>query len=67
MGIWASALIILNIFIVLIVLIVLIVVIIQILRIKVNKLHYRITCMLLLVAVLLVTCTEWISGPIIIA
>jgi len=28
----------------------------------VNKLHYRITCMLLLVAVLLVTCTEWISG-----
>ena len=30
--------------------------------IQVNKLHYRITCMLLLVAVLLVTCTEWISG-----
>jgi len=28
----------------------------------VNKLHYRITCMLLLVAVMLVTCTEWISG-----
>jgi len=24
----------------------------------VNKLHYRITCMLLLVAVMLVTCTE---------
>ena len=29
---------------------------------QVNKLHYRITCMLLLVAVLMVTCTEWISG-----
>ena len=32
---------------------------------KVNKLHYRITCMLLLVAVMLVTCTEWISGAFI--
>ena len=32
---------------------------------QVNKLHYRITCMLLLVAVMLVTCTEWISGAFI--
>ena len=52
---------------VIIILNILAVLIIVILRIKVNKLHYRITCMLLLVAVLLVTCTEWISGPIIIA
>lgn len=28
----------------------------------VNRLHYRITCLLLLVAVTVVTCTEWISG-----
>ena len=58
---------ILVVLIIVIILIVIIVLIIVILRIKVNKLHYRITCMLLLVAVLLVTCTEWISGPIIIA
>jgi len=28
----------------------------------VNRLHYRITCLLLLVAVTMITCTEWISG-----
>ena len=50
-----------------IVIILMVLIIVVILRIKVNKLHYRITCMLLLVAVLLVTCTEWISGPIIVA
>ena len=50
-----------------IVIILMVLIIVVILRIKVNKLHYRITCMLLLVAVLLVTCTEWISGPISIA
>ena len=28
----------------------------------VNRLHYRGTCMFLLVACLMVTCTEWVSG-----
>ena len=28
----------------------------------VNRLHYRLTCLLLLVCTMLVTCTEWISG-----
>jgi len=28
----------------------------------VNRLHYRITCLLLLIAVTMLTCTEWISG-----
>lgn len=28
----------------------------------VNRLHYRLTCLLLLVCTLLVTCSEWISG-----
>ena len=28
----------------------------------VNKLHYRGTCMFLLVACMMVTCTEWVSG-----
>ena len=28
----------------------------------VNKLHYRGTCMFLMVACIMVTCTEWVSG-----
>jgi len=28
----------------------------------VNRLHYRLTCLLLLVAVTMITCSEWISG-----
>ena len=28
----------------------------------VNRLHYRLTCLFLLIAVTIVTCTEWISG-----